>query len=133
MVCERGHTHLIVLAHACSYYSRAATISLAELQVRLLFEGGYYSRCGFYSNKYGIYNYGLQQWSEKGGLYTRQNNLSYLYKFLLILTPALMVKYSITLISCPAFTEDMVTLTFTIFTKIISMKIFHNTKVRIAA
>ena len=33
---------------------RAATISLAELQVRLLFEGGYYSGCGFYSNKYGI-------------------------------------------------------------------------------
>ena len=32
---------------------RAATISFAELQVRLLFEGGYYSGCGFYSNKYG--------------------------------------------------------------------------------
>ena len=28
---------------------RAATISFAELQVRLLFEGGYYSRCGFNS------------------------------------------------------------------------------------
>ena len=49
MVCERGHTHLIVFTHACDYYSRAATISLAELQVRLLFEGGYYSGCGFYS------------------------------------------------------------------------------------
>ena len=53
MACERGHTHLIVFTHACGYYSRAATISLAELQVRLLFEGGYYSGCGFYSNKYG--------------------------------------------------------------------------------
>ena len=53
MACERGHTHLVVFTHACGYYSRAATISLAELQVRLLFEGGYYSGCGFYSNKYG--------------------------------------------------------------------------------
>ena len=53
MACERGHTHLIVFTHACGYYSRAATISLAELQVRLLFEGGYYSGCGFFSNKYG--------------------------------------------------------------------------------
>ena len=53
MACERGHTHLIVFTHACGYYSRAATISLAELQVQLLFEGGYYSGCGFYSNKYG--------------------------------------------------------------------------------
>ena len=53
MACERGHTHLIVFTHACGYYSRAATISLVELQVRLLFEGGYYSGCGFYSNKYG--------------------------------------------------------------------------------
>ena len=43
-----------VFTHACGYYSRAATISLAKLQVRLLFEGGYYSGCGFYSNKYGI-------------------------------------------------------------------------------
>ena len=32
---------------------RAATIIFGELQVRLLFEGGYYSGCGFYSNKYG--------------------------------------------------------------------------------
>ena len=54
MACERGHTHLIVFTHACGDYSRAATISLAELQLQLLFEGGYYSGCGFYSNKYGI-------------------------------------------------------------------------------
>ena len=54
MACERGHTHLIVFTHACGYYSRAATISLAELQVQLLFKDGYYSECGFYSNKYGI-------------------------------------------------------------------------------
>ena len=33
-----------------------ATFSLAELQVRLVFEGGYYSGCGFYSNKCGIIN-----------------------------------------------------------------------------
>ena len=26
MLCERGHTHLIVFMHACGYYSRAATI-----------------------------------------------------------------------------------------------------------
>ena len=38
MACKRGHTHLIVFTHACGYYLRAATISLAELQVRLLFE-----------------------------------------------------------------------------------------------
>ena len=56
MACERGHTHFIVFTHACGYYSRAATISLVDLQVRLLFEGGYYSGCGFYSNKYGIYH-----------------------------------------------------------------------------
>ena len=42
---------LIEFAHA---YSRAATISFTEFQVQLLFEGGYYSGCGFYSNKYGI-------------------------------------------------------------------------------
>ena len=54
MACERSHTHLIVFTHACGYYSRAATISLVDLQVRLLFEGGYYSGCGFYSSKYGI-------------------------------------------------------------------------------
>ena len=52
--CDRDHTHLIDFAHACSYYSRAATISFTELQVWLLFEGGYYSRCSFYSNKYGM-------------------------------------------------------------------------------
>ena len=55
MACKRGHTHLIVFTHACHYYSRVATISLAELQVWLLFEGGYYSGCGFYSNKYGTW------------------------------------------------------------------------------
>ena len=49
MACERGHTHLIVFTHACGYYSRAATISLVDLKMRLLFEGGYYS------NKYGIW------------------------------------------------------------------------------
>ena len=54
MACKCGHTHLIVFTHACGYYLRAATIFLAELQVRLLFEGSYYSGCGFYSNKYGI-------------------------------------------------------------------------------
>ena len=32
---------LIEIAHACSYYSRAATVSFAEFQVLLLFEGGY--------------------------------------------------------------------------------------------
>ena len=36
---------LIVFAHACSYYSRAATISFTELQVRLLFEGSYCLGC----------------------------------------------------------------------------------------
>ena len=55
--CERGHTHLIVFTHARGYYSRAATISLAELQVRLLFKGGYYSGCSFYSNKYDTCSY----------------------------------------------------------------------------
>ena len=54
MACERGHTNLIAFTHVCGYYSRAATISLVKLQVRLLFEGGYYSGCGFYLNKYGI-------------------------------------------------------------------------------
>ena len=53
MAYDRGHAHLIYLfMHACGYYSRAATISFAELQVRLLFKRGYYSGCGFYSNKY---------------------------------------------------------------------------------
>ena len=56
MACDRGHTHLIVFMHACGYYSRAAIISFAELNVRLLFEGGYYSGCSFYSNKYGSCN-----------------------------------------------------------------------------
>ena len=43
-----------------SYYSRAALISLSSLKVRLLFEGGYYSGCGFYSNKYGMC---IQHWN----------------------------------------------------------------------
>ena len=45
MACDHGHTHLIVFTHACSYYLRVATISFAELHVRLLFR----------SNKYGRY------------------------------------------------------------------------------
>ena len=32
---------------------RAATIPFTELQVGVLFDGSYYSRCGVYSNKYG--------------------------------------------------------------------------------
>ena len=36
----------------------AATISFTELQVRLLFKGGYYLVCGFYLNKYGMSSYG---------------------------------------------------------------------------
>ena len=36
VACDRGHTHLIVFAHVCGYYSRVATISFAELHVRLL-------------------------------------------------------------------------------------------------
>ena len=53
--CDRGHTHLIEFVHACGYYLRVATISFAELQVWLLFEGGYYLGYGFYSNKYDIF------------------------------------------------------------------------------
>ena len=41
MTYYRDRTHLIEFVHAYSYYLRSATISLAELQVRLLFEGGY--------------------------------------------------------------------------------------------
>ena len=37
MACGRNHAHLIVFAHACGYYSRAATISFVELHVRLLY------------------------------------------------------------------------------------------------
>ena len=37
------------------YYSRAALISLSSRKARLLFEGGYYSGCGYYSSKYGTY------------------------------------------------------------------------------
>ena len=53
--CDRDHTHLIDFAHACSDYSRAASIPFTELQVQLLFEGGYYSGCGFSSSKSGSY------------------------------------------------------------------------------
>ena len=43
------------------FIARAATIRgrlilLGKRYVRLLFEGGYYSMCGYYSNKYGMYN-----------------------------------------------------------------------------
>ena len=31
------HACLIVFVHVCGYYSRAATVSFAELQVRLLY------------------------------------------------------------------------------------------------
>ena len=48
--CNRGHTYLIEFMR---YYLRVATLSFAGLHVRLLFEGGYYLGCGFYSNKYG--------------------------------------------------------------------------------
>ena len=46
----------------CSVYSRAATITPDGRYVRRLFKGGYYSKCGVYSRKYGIhklyiYNY----------------------------------------------------------------------------
>ena len=34
-------------------YSRAATITPDGRYVRRLFEGGYYSKCGIYSRKYG--------------------------------------------------------------------------------
>ena len=34
----------------------AATINFAPSSVRLLIEGGYYSMCGYYSNKYGMCN-----------------------------------------------------------------------------
>lgn len=39
----------------CGYYSKAAFIYLHTLYVQLLFEGGYYLGCGFYSSKYGTY------------------------------------------------------------------------------
>ena len=50
----------------CGDYSRAATIRGTDVAatiyfsataMRRLFEGGYYSRCGVYSRKYGIYIY----------------------------------------------------------------------------
>ena len=46
----RVHTYIYIKR---GYYSRPALISLSTLQVRLLFEGGYYSGCSYYSNKYG--------------------------------------------------------------------------------
>ena len=39
----------------CGFYSRAATISLIGPSMQRLFEGGYYSKCGVYSRKYGAY------------------------------------------------------------------------------
>ena len=36
MACNGGHALLIVFAHACGYYLRAATISFTELHVWLL-------------------------------------------------------------------------------------------------
>ena len=51
---DHDHTHLIEFAYAYGYYSRAATISFTELWVRLLFEGSYYSMCGYHSHIYGI-------------------------------------------------------------------------------
>ena len=36
MACDCGHAPSIVLAHACGYYLRAATISFTELHVELL-------------------------------------------------------------------------------------------------
>ena len=56
------------------YYLRVALISLSTLQVRLLFEGGYYSECGYYSNKYGTYFNQMSadlSWAQKGSKYTR--------------------------------------------------------------
>ena len=41
------------LSRMRGYYSRAALIFLRKRYVRLLFEGGYYSMCGYYLNKYG--------------------------------------------------------------------------------
>ena len=49
-----GNAHLMNFYRARGYYSRAALIFLRKRYVRLLFEGGYYSMCGYYSNKYGI-------------------------------------------------------------------------------
>ena len=51
--CFRSWPHPLNCVCACVWLFRAATISFAELKVRLLFEGSYYSRCGFCSNKYG--------------------------------------------------------------------------------
>ena len=51
---------LAVFAHACSYYSTVATfLSLSSRYSYVLFEGGYYSGCGFYSNKYSICTYSI--------------------------------------------------------------------------
>ena len=43
-------TFMNIIKHG--YYSRAALVFLHMLFVRLLFKGGYYSGCSFYSNKY---------------------------------------------------------------------------------
>ena len=56
----------------CSDYSRAATIRSTDIAATIyfsstemwrLFEGGYYSRCGVYSRKYGIYIYIVKIWA----------------------------------------------------------------------
>ena len=51
--CNRGHIHWIEFTHVCGYYSRVAAVSFIELQVWLLFEGGYCSGCSFYLHEYG--------------------------------------------------------------------------------
>ena len=56
----------------CGHSTRAALISLNKLYVRLLFEGGYYSTCGYYSSKYGIQYF--YQSSEHDTLIMKTNN-----------------------------------------------------------
>ena len=46
----RSWPHLLNCVRACMLL----LFSFAELQVRILFKGGYYSGCGFYSNKCGM-------------------------------------------------------------------------------
>jgi hypothetical protein len=36
MVCARGHTHLIVFAHACGYYFFRTALGAATIRGRLL-------------------------------------------------------------------------------------------------
>ena len=56
----------------CGYYSRATLHFLPALFVQLLFEGGYYSGCSFYWNKYGICAYIIITLADRviGGLVT---------------------------------------------------------------